>query len=159
MRIRLIVLMSVSTGIRVGAWNYMKWKHIESLKDEKGIVVAAKLIVYPDEAEECYTFITREAYRAIKAWMDFRSLYGEIITEESRLMRDLWQTTNMNYGTKWGLPTNPKKLQSIAVKRLLDGALREQGIRHTLPLGKKRHEWKGARGYRPYMIKTHNSLL
>ena len=51
---------------------------------------------------------------------------------------------------KWGLATNPKKLQSIAVKRLLDRALWEQGIRHTLPLGKKRHEWKGAHGYRKF---------
>jgi hypothetical protein len=68
--------------------------------------------------------------------MDFRASYGEKITGESWLMRDLWQTTNMNYGAKWGLATNPKKLQSIAVKRLLDRALWEQGIRHTLPPGK-----------------------
>lgn len=65
-------------------------------------------------------------------------------------MRDLWQTTNMNYGAKWGLATNPKKLQSIAVKRLLDRALWEQGIRHTLLAGKKRHEWKDAHGYRKF---------
>ena len=65
-------------------------------------------------------------------------------------MRDLWQTTNMNYGARWGLATNPKKLKSIAVKRLLDRALWEQGIRHVLSLGKKRHEWKGAHGYRKF---------
>ena len=108
------------------------------------------MIIYAEEPEEYYTFITTEAYHAIKDWMDFRASYGEIITEESWLMRDLWQTTNMNYGAKWGLATNPKKLQSIAVKRLLDRALWEQGIRHTLPLGKKRHEWKGAHGYRKF---------
>lgn len=49
-----------------------------------------------------------------------------------------------------GLATNPKKLQSIAVKRLLDRALWEQGIRHTLLAGKKRHEWKDAHGYRKF---------
>ena len=25
-------------------------------------------------------------------------------------MRDLWQTTNMNYGAKWGLATNPEEV-------------------------------------------------
>jgi pimeloyl-ACP methyl ester carboxylesterase len=34
-------------------------------------------------------------------------------------MRDLWQTTNMNYGARWGLATNPKKLQSIAANSLV----------------------------------------
>ena len=27
-------------------------------------------------------------------------------------MRDIWQTTNVDYGAKWGLATNPKKLKS-----------------------------------------------
>jgi hypothetical protein len=48
--------------------------------------------------------------------MDFRSSYGEIITGESWLMRDLWQTTNMNYGAKWGLATNPKNCKALQLK-------------------------------------------
>jgi hypothetical protein len=149
-RIKPVVYAMASGGFRLGAWDYLQWKHVFHITNEKGEVIAAKLLVYADEPEEYYTFITPEAYSAIKDWMDFRSSYGEKITGESWLMRDLWQTTNMNYGAKWGLATNPKKLQSIAVKRLLDRALWEQGIRHTLPVGKKRHEWKGAHGYRKF---------
>ncbi|HZI72123.1 MAG TPA: hypothetical protein VFD60_13285 [Nitrososphaeraceae archaeon] len=51
-RIKLIILLSVSTGIRVGAWDFMKWKHINPMKDENSNILAAKLIVYPDEPEQ-----------------------------------------------------------------------------------------------------------
>jgi integrase len=67
---------------------------------------------------------------------------------DSWLIRDLWQTTNQNYGARCGLATNPKRLQSIAIKRLLSRALWEQGIRQPLPSGVKHHEWKGAHGFR-----------
>jgi hypothetical protein len=63
-------------------------------------------------------------------------------------MRDLWQTTNMNYGARWGLATSPKKLKSSGIKRLLERAVWEQGIRKPLIEGVNRHEWKIAHGYR-----------
>jgi hypothetical protein len=149
-RIKAIVYAMASGGFRLGAWDYLQWKNVIPITNENRELIAAKLRIYAGEPEEYYTFITPEAYDAIKDWIDFRASYGEMITEESWVRRDLWQTTNMNYGARWGLATNPKKLQSIAVKRLLDRALWEQGIRHVLPSGKKRHEWKGAHGYRKF---------
>jgi len=44
-RIKPIVLLLLSTGIRVGAWDYMRWNHITPIKDENGIIIAAKLVV------------------------------------------------------------------------------------------------------------------
>jgi len=82
--------------------------------------------------------------------MDLRSSYGETITGDSWLMLDLWQTSNMKYGAKFGLATYPKKLKSTAIKRLLERALWEQGIRHPLGPGINRHEWKAAHGMRKY---------
>jgi hypothetical protein len=134
----------VSSGIRIGAWDLLQWKHCEPIFNENGEVLAAKLIVYAGDIEEYYTFVTAEAYNALKDWIDFRSSYGEKITGSSWLMRDLWQTTNIDYGAKWGLATCPKKLQSSGIKRLLERALWEQGIRQPLIEGTKRHEWKAA---------------
>ena len=76
--------------------------------------------------------MTPEAYLSLKEWMDFRASYGEKITGDSFLMRDLWQTTNIDYGAKWGLATHPKNLKSSGIKRLIERALWEQGIRQPL---------------------------
>jgi hypothetical protein len=138
----------VSSGIRLGSWDFLQWKHINPILNENGEVIAAKLSVYVGDIEEYYSFTTAESYNSLRNWMDFRASYGEKITGESWVMRDLWQTTNMNYGARWGLATNPKKLKSSGIKRLLERALWEQGIRQPLTAGVKRHEWKGAHGFR-----------
>jgi hypothetical protein len=153
-RLKPIIYTMVSSGIRIGAWDYMLWKHVTPIQNEQGEVIAAKLLVYPGDQEEYYTFVTPEAYIALKEWMDFRASYGEKISGESWLMRDLWQTSNMKYGAKFGLATSPKRLKSSAIKRLIERALWEQGIRHILSPGRNRHEWKAAHGYRKY-YKSH----
>jgi hypothetical protein len=81
--------------------------------------------------------------------MDFRASYGEKITGESWLMCDLWQTTNINYGSKLGLATS-KKLKSTGIKRILERSLWKQGLRQPLASGVKRHEWKAAHGFRKF---------
>jgi len=153
-RIKPIIYTMISSGIRIGSWDYFKWKHVKPFENENGEVVAAKLIVYANEADEYDSFITPEAYRSLKDWMEFRASYGEKITGESWLMRNIWQTTNMDYGAKHGLATAPKKLKSSGIKRLIERALWEQGVREPLKEGERRHEWKAAHGFRKF-YKTH----
>jgi len=149
-RIKPIVYTMISSGIRLGAWDYLKWKHIIPIKDDKGEILAAKIIVYAGEHDEYYSFITPESYNSLVDWIKFREEYGEKINEESWLMRDIWQTTNVNYGAKWGLATCPKKLNSYAIKRILERGLWSQGLRKTLENGEKRHEYKAAHGFRKF---------
>jgi hypothetical protein len=42
-----------SSGIRIGAWDYPKWRHVTPIKDEKtgGEVIATKLLAYAGEPE------------------------------------------------------------------------------------------------------------
>lgn len=149
-RIKPIIYCMISGGFRLGAWDYLQWKYVTPLQDNDGKIIAAKFVIYPGDREEYYTFVTPEAFNALKEWMDFRAGYGEKITGESWLMRDLWQTSNMKYGAKFGLATIPKPLKSSAIKRLIERALWEQGIRKPLLKGSNRHEWKAAHGFRKF---------
>src|SRR5215203_5806086 len=149
-RIKPIVYTMISSGIRLGAWDYLKWKHIVPIMDDNGEVLAAKIIVYAGEHDEYYSFITPEAYISLLDWIRFRGEYGEKTSEESWLTRDIWQTTNLNYGAKWGLATCPRKLNSYAIKRILERGLWSQGLRKTLQKGEKRHEYKAAHGFRKF---------
>jgi hypothetical protein len=49
-RIKPIVYTMASSGIRVGAWDYLKWGHIIPI-NKNGRLVAAKVIVYAREPE------------------------------------------------------------------------------------------------------------
>jgi hypothetical protein len=80
-RIKAIVYTMASSGIRVGSWDYLQWGHIRPI-ERNGETIAAKMIVYGGEEDEYFTFITAEAWRAS----------GETITENSWVMRDLWDT-------------------------------------------------------------------
>jgi hypothetical protein len=87
-RIKPMIYCMVSVGFRIGAWNYLKGKHIIPLKEKDGEIIAAKMVIYAGEPEEYYCFITAEAYNSLKVWMDYRSNAGEESTGESWLMRD-----------------------------------------------------------------------
>jgi len=149
-RVKPIILVMVSTGIRMESWEYLKWKHVTPIHNENGVLLAAKLIVYAEEPEQYYTFMTSEAYAALKQWMDFRASYGENITGESWLMRNKWRTSDVLYGGRFGLAANPKQLMPRGLKSLIQDIYFKQGIRPRLVKGQKRHEFKGLHGFRKY---------
>jgi hypothetical protein len=146
-RIKPLVLIECSSGIRVGAWAYLKWKHVEPIKrDDK--IVAAKITVYAGEYEEYFSFITPEAFQALQEWMDYRKQSGEEITGESWLMRTLWDTTTPAYNSK--IDSN-KKISQNAIRGLMERALRAQCLRKGLDLKvSRRYEWKANHGFRKF---------
>ena len=80
-RVKIIVLVMLSSGNRVENWNHLKWKHVIAIKrneDDKK-VIAAKLIITNTKVNNkiYYSFITPEAYNALNDWMEFRKLHGE----------------------------------------------------------------------------------
>lgn len=135
-RIRPIVFTMASSGIRVGAWDYLKVGHISPLiKDGK--LVAAKMIVYAGEEEQYSTFISPEAYNSIRDWLEYRRRSGENLTSESWLLRNLWDS---RVAKGRGFASVPVRLKSSGVKALMENALWTQGLRTRLPSGKRRHQ-------------------
>jgi len=127
-RIKAIIYTMVSSGIRIGAWDYLKWRRVTPIKDKRsGEVIAAKLLVYAGEPEEYFLFITPEAYDALKAYMDFRALWGEQITEESWLIRDYFRTADVKRKStrigRTGVASKPEILTSKSMNRMLLRAL------------------------------------
>jgi hypothetical protein len=147
-RIKSIVLIMASSGIRLGAWDYLRWKHIIPITRE-GKIVAAKIRVYQGDPEEYFSFITPEAYFELEKWLLYRGECGEKITEESWILRNIWDRNKGSRRTP-GIIIQPRKLQSQGVKRLMETSLWTQGLRHKLENGTRRHEFQTDHGLRKW---------
>ena len=95
-----------SSGIRLGAWDYLRWKDIQPLKSDRGELIAAKIIVYAGKDEEYFSFITPEAYREIEKWINYRIQSGEVVNGYSWVLRNVWDTKK---GYKRGLVSEPAR--------------------------------------------------
>jgi hypothetical protein len=147
-RIKAIVYTMTSSGIRLGAWDYLRWRNLKPIEKEGIGIVAAKMIVYEGEDEEYFTFISKEAFLELSEWMRYRQKSGELIDENSWLMRDLWDTGALK--DVKGLITKPKKLASSGIKRLIERAIGAQGLRKKLGNGKKRHPFSAIHIFRKW---------
>lgn len=143
-RIKPLIYTMVSSGIRFGAFDYLRWGDIEPIIRNDN-VAAARINVYAGEEEEYFLFITREAYNSLYEWMSYRKDSGEAVNEDSWLMRNLWNVTTPKGK---GVVTIPKKLKSSGVKRLIERAIWAQGLRKKLASGKRRHEFQSDHGLR-----------
>ena len=114
-RIKGIVYTMASSGIRLGAWDYLRWKDIQPIERE-GNTVAAKIDVYAMDDEEYFSFITLEVYYEIEKWMNYRQESVEQVNENSWVMIQLWDTKKGYY--HHGTIKNPVKLKSSGIKRL-----------------------------------------
>ena len=146
-RIKAIVYIMASSGIRLGAWDYLKLKHIQPIERE-GKIAGAKIIVYAGEEDEYFSFITPEAYYELEKWIKYRKDCGENINENSWIMRQLWDTKKGYY--HHGTIKEPEILKSSGIKRLIEDALWTQGIRKKSNLKKKRYEFQTNHGFRKW---------
>jgi hypothetical protein len=63
----------VSSVIRVGAWDYLRWGNIRPIGHD-GKIIAARMLVYANEDDSYVTYITPSAYRELVAWIKYRGV-------------------------------------------------------------------------------------
>jgi integrase len=154
-RIKPIVLVMISSGIRVSSWNYMTWDNFTPIyKEDK--IVAAKLKVFNTKTRNYYySYITPEAYYSVKEWMDFRESFGEKIGPDSWVIRNLWQIKSQRYGNYLGLAKHPKKLSATGIRVLINDAWKIQGLREKrIPregeFNFRKYDFKSVHGFRKF---------
>lgn len=111
-RMRVIILLLASSGIRIGAIYSIRLRSLQEMK----------LTVYENDREEYFTFITSECKKAIDVYLDMRSRYNEKLNDDSYLIREQFDIKN---------PGKPRQVKTLTIeRRLIDMAIR-LGIRNN----------------------------
>jgi integrase len=82
-RMRVVILLLASTGIRIGALPEMRLRNLEKIENHY-----YKIIVYENYNQEYITFCTPECSKAIDDYLDMRSNYGESGHPNTFLVRE-----------------------------------------------------------------------
>jgi len=90
-RIRMIILLFASTGIRLGALVDLKLRHITKIS-EFGIY---KIIIYENSSEEYFTYCTPECAITIDNYLQYRQKCGETLKPNSPLLREEFDTLDI----------------------------------------------------------------
>jgi hypothetical protein len=78
-RIKPLVLTMVFSGIRKGAFERLKWKHNTPIHYQKNNdIMTAKILAYPGDREQYYSFLTPEAFPALKEHQLYLLFIGNI---------------------------------------------------------------------------------
>lgn len=148
-----VILASSSGGLRLGAWNNLRWGDvfpiydangkykIELKDDEQGKVVCAAMTIYKNSEEQYTALISLEAWEKLqeykKVWTTkMKRVPGDV----DHLILD--KTSNHN------------PLTGVTVKARIVKLLARSGLRDPLTEGKRRHQVPATHGFRRYWDKV-----
>ena len=108
-RERVVILLMASSGMRIGALNTLKVKHLQSI-DKYSIY---KIMVYENEEDEYITFCTPECRIVIDSYLRYRRLHGERIQDDAPLIREQFDIHDEIQAA------HPKHLTSHTLKKMV----------------------------------------
>ena len=118
LRMKIIVLLMASTGMRIGAIPDLKLKHLEEITKDKEKIY--KIIVYGKSKEEYYTFCSPECYSTIKSYLEYRTKSGELLENESYLIREQFDINDFEQIRK-----KSRKISIFAVRNAIQVTIKK----------------------------------
>lgn len=125
LRMKVIILLMASTGMRVGALPSLKLRNLEKIEVEPGIIIY-KITIYEGSSEEYYSFTTLECASSIDAYKEYRTNNGENLTDDSYLIRDQFDIRDIEQ-----IRNKSKGVAINTIKSLIGGALLRAGVRNV----------------------------
>ena len=145
------ILAACSGGMRVGAWENLKWEcvfpiyqedneyEIKSTNDN-GVIVCAAMIVYKGTHEEYVSLISKEAWDKLEL---YKREWAQITNREP---------SNSDFLLLEKFGTSPMTVS--AIRKRMSKLVRKAGLRGRLPDGQKRHEVPATHGFRRFWNKV-----
>jgi integrase len=135
-RKRAILLLLLSSGMRIGALPDLKIKHLTKL--EQGIY---RIRAYAGTDSEYLTFCSPECTQVIDSYLAFRKQKGEMVKPDSPLFREQFAEEDAN---------NVRPLRLHGFVKLLVTAMFDAGVRKNEHNRHKRKEVMRFHGFRKY---------
>ncbi len=146
LRLRCLVLFLCSSGSRIGAIEWLKWRDIQEVEHDGQKF--AKVTVYNGEPERYDTFITPEAYDYLLEYKKVRENLGDKVTPQSHVFLNVGNVDKAKRGDTQSFKPNTVS----SMKNLLGRHLRRLGMREVIHEGRNYHsfEFKQAHGFRKF---------
>jgi len=114
-RNKAIVHFLASTACRVGALPDIKMRNVFQMPDD-----CKAVLIYEDDKEEYFVFLTPEASHALDLYLEVRKQDGEYLSPESPLFR-----TNYRLGIQKSQPMKKRALESVVGRMAKNAGLRQ----------------------------------
>ena len=146
-RMKAVVSILASTGIRRGALPLLKLSHLEK-KDIGQNQKVYKFTIYENTSEQYFTFCSPEATNYIDAYLDYRTRSGEKLTKDAYLIREQFDVNDLEQVRKKGRAISKKTLSNLLISLTVKAGLRK--VNHNFSK-RERESVPIAHGYRKFM--------
>lgn len=142
-RMKMVILIFASTGIRVDALHSIKLRNLTKIDSHN----LYKIVIYEGYNEQYLTFCTPECTSVIDSYLDYRRRSGEILNDNSYLVRELFDSQDLLQVKKRSRHVSTSTIRNTINAQVLKAGIREASLEHS---NRKRHKKALVHGFRKF---------